>query len=286
MLTLGTDLVPEDVWPVARHIQSKVIVSLTTIRRRIEDIGPTIASILHQSVPADEVLLYVSRSPYLYDEGIAEHEIPSSIRTREKQRRLQVLYTENIGSYRKLIPALRRDRSKECVIITADDDMLYPYDWIEGLSEAYARDRSQVVAYRNRRMMIRDGHWLPYSTWPLITHVDAEAETDSMPLFPTGRDGVLYAPGMFSDLIFDDVFLKLAPYNDDIWFRFMTYINGVGVTAAASKQLGARPFQDRLPSGRKVRLCAQNLDWSATMNNDRQIANVVKYLRRIGKLTA
>ena len=44
--------------------------------------------------------------------------------------------------------------------------------------------------------------------------------------FPIGAGGILYPPNSFKKEIFrPDVFLKCAPYNDDIWFWIMAVMN-------------------------------------------------------------
>ena len=67
-----------------------------------------------------------------------------------------------------------------------------------------------------------DGSPRPYSEW--VAH---GAEGCNILNVPTGVSGILYPPHCYHNDIFNkDLFLKICPYADDIWFKVMTYLNG------------------------------------------------------------
>jgi hypothetical protein len=57
--------------------------------------------------------------------------------------------------------------------------------------------------------------------------------------FPYGTSGVLYPPGALSEQVFDvDLFTRICPKEDDVWFKAMSLIKG---TLVATTGLGVNP---------------------------------------------
>ena len=114
------------IWVGSLQTQPKLIVSLTSIKSRIVYLERVVRSILSQSRAPDRVVLHLSEEPYLQDGGVPQETLPTGLLTLEQAGLLEIRYVANIGPYRKLLPILRAEWEANCVIVTADDDTIYP----------------------------------------------------------------------------------------------------------------------------------------------------------------
>ena len=103
----------------------RMVVSLTTFPLRIGKVHLTIQSILRQSRPADRILLWLSK-----EEFPEEAQLPANL-LRLKEKGLDIRFCDNIRSFKKVFYTAQEFEND--VIVTADDDALYPENWLEGL---------------------------------------------------------------------------------------------------------------------------------------------------------
>lgn len=192
----------------------QIIVSLTSYPARIYDIHYCLYSLLNQSFKPDKLILWLSKEEF----PNLEEDLPSNVLNLEKHG-LEIKWTENnFKVYNKLIHSLKEYPND--IIVTADDDIFYQEDWLQRLYENY--DGKNVVAHRAHLMNFESGSLAPYEQWEKCT----ENEEISILNLLTGVGGVLYPPDVFnSDVINDQLFLKLTPTNDDIWFWGMVVLN-------------------------------------------------------------
>ena len=91
------------------------------------------------SLKPDKIYFFISKEPHNIDEGIKPHEIPKI-----NNPRVEFIYTENIGSLRKIVPILKMYWGQEGIrIILYDDDWGIPRDSVRNL-----RDYSQNINHR------------------------------------------------------------------------------------------------------------------------------------------
>jgi len=200
-----------------------VVVSLTTFSERINDVHLTIESLLQQSCRPDKVVLWVSR------EEFSEQDIPAMLRL-QCQRGLEIEFCErNLGPYKKFFYALQK--YPQALVLTVDDDVLYPPDMVDQLYRAHCRQPDVVHCHRAHRITFdAQGQLKPYMEWDLSTDSEAMSER----IFPTGVGGVLYFPGCFdAEIMNETAFLELAPKADDIWLKAMTLKRGTGCQVVA-----------------------------------------------------
>ncbi|OWU84113.1 hypothetical protein ATO6_13680 [Oceanicola sp. 22II-s10i] len=99
-----------------------LIISLSTIPSRFNQIGPTLRCLLNQTVKADRIIVYVpktyARFPD-YDGSLPE--VPEGVE-------VHVCDTD-YGPATKALPAVREFKGQDVDIIFCDDDVLYPRDW-------------------------------------------------------------------------------------------------------------------------------------------------------------
>ena len=188
--------------------EETVVVSLTSYGRRIQEVFLTIESIMQGTVKADKIVLWL-------DECLRTSVLPLTL-SKQQKRGLEIIFTRDIGSYTKLIPALRA--FPESLIVTVDDDVIYPYDFLENLMNVHHQHPESICANVVLKMeRDNDGTFRPIKEWPYIT--EKAEDTD---LFFEGFGGVLYPPHCFSDEILDEeAFTTICPTADDVWFNAM-----------------------------------------------------------------
>lgn len=201
---------------VGNGLREEIVVSLTTFDKRLDNVYLTIESLLQQSLKPDRVVLWVS------EEEFSENDLPY-ILTLQRRRGLEVLFCpRDLGPYKKFYYAMQR--FPDSLIITVDDDTLYPHDLVDQLYRGYRADPDSIPCHRAHRIRLaRDGGVLPYKQWEKPTH----ASEPSLLTFPTGVGGVLYAPGHLHEQVLDrSLFMKLAPGADDVWLKAMSLRQG------------------------------------------------------------
>jgi hypothetical protein len=196
-----------------------VVVSLTTYPARLGTVWLTLASLLRQDVRPRAVVLTLSA------EEFPDRIVPARLEAMSDAG-LRVRFDPgNRRSYKKLLPALAEEG--DAIIVTADDDVLYPRWWLARLLAAHAAEPRSVVAYRALAMRTAGAHLAPYGTWSR-----ADPGTDPALTLPTGRDGVLYPPGCLHPSVADYATAsRLCPTADDVWFKAMALANGTGARA-------------------------------------------------------
>lgn len=196
-----------------------IVVSLTSFGQRIDNVSATIESLFQQWVKADAVVLWLSA------EEFAEHTLPESLVCMQ-QRGLQVRFVEDLGPYTKYFYAF--SEFPDSLIITVDDDTLYPADMIDQLYRAYLGNPEYIHCHRAHLMALdKRGKLLPYDNWASDRGWKDASGTPSPRVFPTGVGGVLYFPGSLHPDAFDkEKFLELCPRADDVWLKAMSLLQG------------------------------------------------------------
>ena len=191
--------------------ESAPIVSLTSWGSRIETVHITLQSLFEQRRKARKIVLWLD------EEEFQEASLPREIR-RAMARGVEVEFVPNTYSYKKLIPALAA--YPDDVIVTVDDDIMYPRDFLEGLEETHARFPEDVCCYRAHRIgFSADGSVLPYRQWQHTVRCDGP----QLDILPTGAGGILYPPGCLDPEVTNaERFLELCPSADDIWLKAMS----------------------------------------------------------------
>jgi hypothetical protein len=269
-------------------------IGLTSIQGREGALLRTLSSLLRQSLAAVdgcvELHLFLSREPYLLDRGFAR--IPLSLQRLQRPAQpgrmgFAVHLVPNSGPYRKLLPLIQmlsaEQRAADPLLITADDDTLYPPHWLQRLTEAEQRWRC-VVGFRGRRLVIDpDRRILPYGQW---LKNDLSLLEPSLQTVPTGKDGICYRLSYLHASVLDlERAIALAGHADDLWFKRSTVLMGV------PSVLLHHSFEQQFPEltgrgrrvGGRVRLEEDSslfLALNKTGGNDRVMARLDADLRR------
>lgn len=199
---------------VPHTLPGKLVVSLTSYKRRFSVLPLTLRCLLKQSVRPDHLILWIA---YADKEFLTKDILDLQFYG------LEIKFCEDIRSYKKIIPTLR-DYS-DAFIVTADDDLFYDKDWLKKLISNWDGNEKTIVAWRAHQILLNDKN-LPtsYKNWGWNSVSTTES---SDLLFPTSGAGTLYPPFSFhTDVINVNKFLKLAPDADDVWLYWMHHING------------------------------------------------------------
>lgn len=212
----------------------KVVVSLTSFPAAISYVIPTVKSLLKGSVLPDKIVLYLTFSQF------GEQGLPEELSKLAEENPIFEIrnYDRDIRSYRKLIPAL--NDFPDAVIVTVDDDVYYHKDMLRNLLTLHKELPEAVLAHRAKKM--KPGK--PYKTWGKFRwyHFLTRRIHSSFRNIQTGVGGVLYPVGSLkTEMLDENLFTKIAPTTDDIWFWAAGVANGVPVVPV--------PFGHNKPKG-------------------------------------
>jgi hypothetical protein len=196
-------------------VAAPLIVSLTTIRPRLATTPLTIASILFGSLRPDRLILWL-------DETIAQRDLPP-IYAKLPATGLEIQPCADIGPHTKGVYAFLT--YPQAIIVTADDDILYPRRWLADLVRSYQAAPTHIHTHRAHRMRkTADGRLRPFADWDRLSPGYRGPGHD---LFITGVNGALYPPNSMPAEVGNIAALRrLTPRNDDIWFTAMALLQG------------------------------------------------------------
>ena len=192
---------------VPHKLGAPLILSLTSYKKRFPTLHLTLRCLMTQSIKPDIVVLWISRDDAAY--------IPSEVLDIQQTMGLLIRQTDDIRSFKKIIPSLIE--WPDAFIVTADDDAYYPRNWLKELVEKSSGSNT-IVCHRARdAKSIHQGKLELYAAWKF-----ASSETTATTIFPTGVGGVLYPPGsLHPEVIRQEIFMELCPEGDDIWLAWM-----------------------------------------------------------------
>lgn len=214
--------------------KQQVIVSLTSFPAAIPYAAKAVQSILNGAVLPNKVVLYLTFSQFGKD-GIPQELLDLA----SNEPRFEIRdYPKDIRSYRKLVPTLTD--FPDAIIVTIDDDVKYHKNMLRDLLRLHEEIPNAVLAHR-AKLMKPDK---PYRKWRKYRwyHFLGKRIHASFRNIQTGVGGVLYPPHCLKPEMIDvELFTKLAPTTDDIWFWAAGVANGVKVIPV--------PFGHNKPKG-------------------------------------
>jgi len=203
-----------------------VYISLTSIYQNQGILIKTLKSIENQTLLPDKCFIYLSEEPYLLDDGFKNKVLNIDLsETIFSNSLFELIWTKNIGPYRKLLPLLKQKFNENCIIITIDDDTVYDPDLVSHYVNDYIAHNC-CISYRAHILDTTNGiHDCDYKIRL------SESETPRLWNFHTGKGGVVYHPKFFKNtenLIFNDnIYKNLCEVGDDVWFNLCRIINKI-----------------------------------------------------------
>ncbi|CBG39891.1 hypothetical protein [Helicobacter mustelae] len=120
--------------------QNDIIISFTTHRERIHYVHYVLDSLFFQTIRPQEVRLYLTQGEY--------QSLPKVLKKFGSW--LKIIEVEDLGTFKKFIPALQ-DVSRHQTLISLDDDLIYPPDFVQKLVDLKARHRNAMVSFISSR---------------------------------------------------------------------------------------------------------------------------------------
>ena len=197
----------------------KVIVSLTTFPKRINRIWIVVECILRQTVKPDKIILWLSKKQFPNIESLPKNLL------RLRSRGLEIiLCDEDLRSHKKYYYAF--EQYPDDLIITVDDDFIYPVTLIEKLLEAHHLYPNAICALRAMEYSVSGGQLNSYLTWKYLE----KGKEPSHQLFFTSGGGTLFTSRMFhKEVLNKEVFLQKCLLADDIWLNIMAQMNATKI---------------------------------------------------------
>lgn len=207
-------------------MKEKLIVSLTSYPARINTVHLVIESLLDQSYQADEIVLWLALEQFPH----RELDLPEQL-LNLKSKGLIIDWCEDIKSYKKLIPSLKK--YPKDIIVTVDDDNIYPKNWLEKLYNGYLKHPKYIQAHRITKFYYEEDFKV----------IAGGRDYYKKPCFLNklvGLGGVLYPPKCFyKDILNNELFMKLAPTNDDQWFWLQAVLKGTKIRVVDEPEIKA-----------------------------------------------
>ena len=199
----------------------KYIVSMTSFGKRLKVESPlTIQSILQNSVLPDRICIVIS----IYDKDKVPKEFLNN-------PLIEIIYTEqDYKSHNKYYYTMLK--YPEDVIITIDDDIIYPKSFVEYCINSYLCNPNVINACRVHKIKYKDGVLLPYKQWEW----ESKEEEASYDLFFTGVGGVVYPPNILRidsldiNMIYD--YIRV----DDILLNYLCRVHKVKIKRIPIKE--------------------------------------------------
>lgn len=243
---------------VGNDKEDSIVVSLTSFDKRIGSLHICIESLFQQSVKADKIVLWLSKKNF------PEKNLPENL-TRLQSRGLIIEWVdEDIGPYKKIIYSLQK--FPEALIITVDDDVMYPSDTIDMLYQSYLK-KPKLIHCNRARIMEKQGKRLSgYGKWK-----SAEGGFGH-DIFPIGIAGVLYPPGSLDkEAVNKTLFMEICPNADDVWLKAM----GLKAGTKACKIVDERPWKSRFLTIEGSQASSlKKINWKRRGGNDEKISAV------------
>ena len=261
----------EDIGISLNETSQLIIVSLTSFPKRMHDLHYCLYSLLTQSFKPHKLILWLAEEQF----PNKEKDIPENV-LKLKNNGLTIKWCEDIRSYKKLIPALNEYPND--YIVTADDDIYYPKDWLENIWNAHKKYPDSIISTRSRKIKFKGDKIDNYVDWKL----NNKEESPSYLNFPTNGAGTLFYPNSLDANVFNEEFLKLCPSGDDIWFWAMMVLNKTKIYGIEKPMHILRYVN----IARELSLLDETTLWDVNQSgkNDIQLQNVLKRFPEILKI--
>lgn len=204
----------------------RIIVSMTSYPKRIPTVHKALESIYAQTKSADLVVLWLAEEQF----PNKEHDLPETLMKLVREKGLLIRWCDDLKGHKKYFYALQE--FKNDIVITSDDDLLYPADMIESLHKSYLLFPNAISTMRTHLILLsEDNQILPYHDW--IRETDGTMHQPSMQLMASGGAGDLYPPALFKQEFFDkDLVINRCLWADNLYVKIMELVSDVPVVLA------------------------------------------------------
>ena len=193
----------------------KFEVSVTSHPARFDALATALTALKAQILQPQSINVFIAEADMAA--------LPDSIKQLEKSGYITIESCEDLGSGKKLIPAL--SKQGKLPIITIDDDLYFESELFLHLMINHYLYPEAIIAARVHRLSLSEaGDVHPFSQWH--KHYDL-GEGPSKDLMPTSGAGTLFPPkAMHEDASDVALYTKLSHNTDDLWWYFQARRKG------------------------------------------------------------
>lgn len=201
-----------------RDIQ--VVVSLTSFPERIHSVYFSIKSLFLQSYKPDKIILWLAEEQF--PEGVKDDNL-----LRLQENGLEIRFCDDLKSHKKYFYVMQQE--KDSIIITYDDDLIYPRKSIEWLMEKHKQYPQCVICNRGMEITFdQEENVKSYGEWKVLS--DVGVKQPSSLIMPSTGGGTLYPPGVLGEEAYNVENIRcLAWTADDLWMKAMELCYGIDV---------------------------------------------------------
>jgi DNA-binding beta-propeller fold protein YncE len=164
---------------------------------------------------------------------------------------LEICLSEDLGPHTKYYPYIDRESELYVPLVTADDDVMYPVDWLQNLIAAHEANPVVVHCHRAQRMRLNNKRFLPYNTWE-----GCQSTSPSHLNFIIAVCGVIYPPDFLQYLKNQGRgFEHCCSAADDIWMTVNALRGGFKIAQVTNRSAHVLT----IPGSQKQRLSEGNV---------------------------
>lgn len=209
---------------------ANIVISLTTTPHRIHKISAVIDSLTNQNAPLKDIYLSV---PYEFKRDNLRYDIPIWLASNPS---VTILRTQDYGPATKLLGLLSSKKfAPETIIITVDDDIVYPRNTILHLAYQALQHPENAIGLSGADL---------YNSLELVAKNDAglglkrRNNYAGLVTVLQGYAGIAYRAGFFQDDIFAlETFPASCISSDDLTFAFYLESHNVPRRSIANKYI-------------------------------------------------
>lgn len=252
---------------VNKNRNPKLIVSLTSYKKRFPTLALCLKSLLKQTLLPDRMVLYLSNNE-------KEEDLPSAVKDLQKYG-LEIKFVDlDLKPHKKYYYAMKE--FPDDIVITVDDDMIYSKNLVKELYRMHLEYPNCVVAGRAHEIIFNNNNFEMYKKWIFSSSM---VGIPSMKLLATGVGGVLYPPHILNTkLLFDLTSIKKYLTVDDLWLKTVEVISNVPVVIC-NQQIEKHRIE--IPNTEKVGLFNLNLTENKNDLNLKELQKDYKLAKRI-----
>ncbi len=249
----------------------KIIVSLTSFPARIEVAGQAIKTLFRQTVKPDRIVLFLAA------EQFPERKLPPLL-VELQQCGLEIRFCgENLRAHKKYHYILQEQKENE-LVITYDDDLIYPENSVELLFCKHKKYPDCIIANRGGCAEFDFHGVLPYAGWNL--YKNEGVDIPSTRIFPSTGGGVLYPFGSVNKEAFNVENMKRCAFSaDDLWMRFMSALNNTKVVKSRKYHRTFTTLENSQTESLQVENCLGGGNDIAIANLCREYPNAAAFIR-------
>jgi len=176
----------------------QIIISLTSWKKRIQNVPMVIQSILTGTKTPDKIVLNLSTEEF----SLKDKELPTYLLMLKETNKIEINWVkENTKAFKKIIPTMKL--YPESIIISIDDDIIYPEFFVEKMVSKY-NETGNIITW-----------------W--------DSKINNIP-FVTG-DSTLYDAAKVTPFIYEKLTQEIINSNaDDIWYSWCIRQLGLNIT--------------------------------------------------------